>query len=418
MVLLLEETIINTKTKDLDISKDLTRKDFGIPPRFKAFNEIKQDKSILSDTKLLGSKLTEKKYINKERKFSNNNFKNYKAMENKGVSTNKRQQEINSSSTFLSKYEIVSKLFESKSTIVYLGKNNKTQQKVAIKIFRITSYKTNVEENIPEEVLCQKKAEKISVQNGRGSVLKIIDWYVYNEYLTIVTEYDENFKSLKDCVINQRNEHFSEIECKTIFKLLLELIQKLNKKGIFHLDLKPDNVLYNVETKELKLIDFGHATSVGPGENPKINFKCGTKCYRTPQQVLNEGCRGKEVDVWGVGQVLFYCLHGYQAFESELDVVNWGVNVEVEVTENCRDLLARMLNKNAEDRLTAQEIVEHPWLNENCNSKMFPRYIKLDFKLRFKLGFMLMFILCFFTFSTRILVILCFSILITIVRIL
>ena len=417
MVLLLEEAIISTETNDLDIGKDLTTKDFSIPPRFKAFKEMKQNISILSDTKVLGWKLPKEININKEREFSNNKFKSYKAIKTKGVTTNERQQEISSSSTFLSKYEIVSKLFESKSTMVYLGKNNKTHQKVAIKIFRIINNKTNQEENVPEEVLCQKKAEKISVQNGRGSVLKIIDWYVYNEYLTIVTEYDENFKSLKDCVINQRNEHFSEIECKTIFKLLLELIQKLNKKGIFHLDLKPDNVLYNFETKELKLIDFGHATSVGPGENPKINFKCGTKCYRTPQQVSNEDCRGKDADVWGVGQVLFYCLHGYRAFESELDVVYGGVNIEVEVTDDCRDLLTRMISKNTEDRLTAQEIVEHPWLNGNCNSKMFPRCIKLDFNLRFKLGFLLMLILCFFTFSTRVLIILCFSILITLIRI-
>ena len=71
----------------------------------------------------------------------------------------------------------------------------------------------------------------------------MLDWYVYNNYVVIVTRFDKGFKDLHDCTLGQGNKHFSEKDCKSIFKMLLETDSVINKNGMFNLDLKPENVL-------------------------------------------------------------------------------------------------------------------------------------------------------------------------------
>ena len=272
------------------------------------------------------------------------------------------KQKCSSCKTFHSTYTIESLLFENENTMVFVGKNKLSHLQVAIKLFKVRDYRRYLEENIPEEFLIQKIAEKVKVQNGKGTVLKVIDWYVYDDQIIIVSEYDKHFKSLHDCTTKKDNKHFSEKGSKTIFKLMFDLVRKLNGICIFHLDLKPSNVLYNVINQEMKLIDFGHAISVLPGEFPLVSKNCGTKGLRTPQQVNNEECYGNDVDLWGVGQTVFFCLQGYYAFRDDNEVTSKELKFNIEVSENCKDFLTRMLAKNVEDRISPEEVLDHPWL--------------------------------------------------------
>ena len=277
------------------------------------------------------------------------------------------EQLYSSSETFNSKYTTGNVIFESENTIVFAGEDKLSQLPVAIKLIKVEDYQyiRYLKGNIPEEFLVQKIADKVNVQNGKGTVLEVMDWYVYDDQIIIVTEYDEDFEDLYDCTTDNDNEHFSEKEGKVIFKLLFELVRELNGLGIFHLDLKPSNVLYNVINQEMKLIDFDLAISVNPGEFPLVSEDYGTEGLRTPQQVNKEECYGNDVDLWGVGQTLFFCLQGTYAFQDDNEVTSKELKFNIEVSENCRDLLTRMLAKNVEDRMSPEEILDHPWLRED-----------------------------------------------------
>ena len=41
-----------------------------------------------------------------------------------------------------------------------------------------------------EEVYTQRKAEKVSVEGDKENILKILDWYINENYMVIITEYD------------------------------------------------------------------------------------------------------------------------------------------------------------------------------------------------------------------------------------
>ena len=298
-----------------------------------------------------------------------NNFKCQTYITSRGnrVTIDDSKQKCSSSfNTFHSKYAVGFDLFESEKTTVFIGKNKfiaTSESDVAIKVFRVEDYRRYLKENIPEEVIHQQNAEEVSVQNGKGTVLKVLDWYVYDKYIIFVTEYDKDYKCLAECTLNQPGEHFSEQDCKIIFRLLFELVFDLNESGIFHLDLKPQNVLYNVKQQKIKLIDFGHSITVAPGENPIIKGVCGTKGLQTPQYVKRESCYGKDVDLWGVAQTMFFCLNGYYAFGNSYDVLNKVLDFKEDVSKPAKFLLSKMLAKKVKDRrMTKYQVRRHPWL--------------------------------------------------------
>ena len=291
--------------------------------------------------------------------------KTYTTAEKATVTIDDSKQIGSSSGAFHSKYIVERDIFESRQTVVFKGKTKSSQTNVAIKRFKVTNYKDYLMENVPEEAFHQKIAEQVNIRNGKASVLKMLDWFIYDEYFVFVTEYDRDFIDLFDCTFYSRKRLFSENESKIIFKLLFELVGELHKIGIFHLDIKPENFLYNYKKHQIKLIDFGHARRGDPGKNLKIGGTSGTNGIRSPLQARKEEFYGKDADLWGIGQTLFFCLQGDYAFQDDSEVINVELKFKVEVGENCKDLITRMLAKNVEDRITPQEILSHPWLTEN-----------------------------------------------------
>lgn len=82
-----------------------------------------------------------------------------------------------------------------------------------------------------------------------------------------------------------------EEETERLFLMLQEAIEHCHSLGVMHLDIKLDNVLYNRERKELKLLDFGYQHHVEKrktvGKSEKMSWKPidiiqGTASYFTP----------------------------------------------------------------------------------------------------------------------------------------
>lgn len=100
----------------------------------------------------------------------------------------------------------------------------------------------------------------------------------------------------------------------------LSLIEQLaaglsaaHAKGILHLDLKPDNVLYD-ENGVPKLIDFGLAgVSNRMRESGEQKF-VGTPAYASPEQALFVPELDVRTDVYGLGAVWYHVLAGNYPF--------------------------------------------------------------------------------------------------------
>ena len=113
---------------------------------------------------------------------------NYNNKEDTDISIDDKKQVNSSIGFFHSKYSTISVLCETNSSTVYIGsKSNGT--KVVIKRSHFDDeddLEKSLENGMPLEVHVQQKAERITVEEGKGNVLKVLDWYVYDTYIVII----------------------------------------------------------------------------------------------------------------------------------------------------------------------------------------------------------------------------------------
>ena len=98
---------------------------------------------------------------------------------------------------------------------------------------------------------------------------------------------------------------------------IVEAIAYCHGRGIFHRDIKDENVLINVKTGHIKLIDFGSGAFV---EDEYTDYQ-GTKVYSPPEWVRYQRYSGWSLESWCLGVLLFIIISGEIPFETEEDIL-------------------------------------------------------------------------------------------------
>ncbi|CAI5942032.1 unnamed protein product [Closterium sp. NIES-64] len=167
---------------------------------------------------------------------------------------------------------------------------------------------------------------------------------------------------------------FSEAEGARVLRTVMGVLQHCHELGVMHRDLKPENILLNSKESdtELKVIDFGVATFFQRGK--PCTDMAGSPYYLAPEVLAEK--YGPEADIWSAGVVLYILLCGLPPFwgttneaifeaikEATLNLVRppWP-----NISEDAKDLVRQMLNRNPKKRITIEEILEHPWIVKNA----------------------------------------------------
>jgi len=168
---------------------------------------------------------------------------------------------------------------------------------------------------------------------------------------------------------------YTEADAAKCIREITEAISHLHANGICHRDLKPENILYASRDPEapIKLADFGLAKVVS--EKCIMQTACGTPGYVAPEILANQGF-GVEVDNWSVGVVLYILLCGFPPFyEEELPRLfstimqgkydfpsPWWDNI----SSDAKDLVSKLLVVDPKQRLSAAEVLQHPWITSTA----------------------------------------------------
>jgi len=92
----------------------------------------------------------------------------------------------------------------------------------------------------------------------------------------------------------------------------------IHSVGICHRDIKPQNLLLDTRTHEVKLCDFGSAKCLVKGE-PNVAYIC-SRYYRAPELVFEATEYTSAIDVWSMGCVLAELLLGSPLFPGDSGV--------------------------------------------------------------------------------------------------
>ncbi|KAF1778532.1 Calcium/calmodulin-dependent/calcium-dependent protein kinase [Phytophthora cactorum] len=175
---------------------------------------------------------------------------------------------------------------------------------------------------------------------------------------------------------------------------VLSGLRFLHSHGIAHRDVSLENIL--LRHGHAVIADFGlcvQDTSVSSGSPTGSGFRCeemvGKNYYMAPEIVMRERYDPRRADIWSAGIAFFILLTSSPPFERadpsdpgfryvakrgiKAVFTAWGLGQEV--SEPMQDLLARMLCVDPEERITMEEIWQHPVLQRprcaelaaNCN---------------------------------------------------
>lgn len=158
-----------------------------------------------------------------------------------------------------------------------------------------------------------KMEARILRELSHKNIIKIDSLYKHADKVYLILEYFDA-PNLSEVMREKKGSFEEAIVCK-IVKQLVEALAHCHQRGIYHLDVKPENILVN-ENWKIKLIDF--AFSVKMIDQSKIKKYCGTPTYMAPEILKKESYFPQKADSWSVGIVAFRLFTGKAPFKGRL----------------------------------------------------------------------------------------------------
>lgn len=189
---------------------------------------------------------------------------------------------------------------------VYLAHDIILNRDVAIKILR---YDFSNEEDLHRRF----QREALSATSlTHPNIVTVFDVGDDEDMHYIVMEYIKG-KTLKQYI--QEFSPLSAARSVHIMKQLTSAMAHAHENGIIHRDIKPQNILMD-EEGNVKITDFGIATSLGATSYTQTNTVIGTVHYLSPEQARG-GVATMKSDIYALGIVLYELLTGELPFSGE-----------------------------------------------------------------------------------------------------
>lgn len=181
---------------------------------------------------------------------------------------------------------------------------------------------------------------------------------------------------------------FTEDDVKLYIAELAMALDHLHRLGIIYRDLKPENVLLDVDG-HIKLTDFGLSKeSIFDTDKKTFSF-CGTVEYMAPE-VINRTGHGTASDWWSYGVLMFEMLTGSLPFqgsqrkETMSMILKAKLGMPQYLSQDAQLLLRSLFKRNPQNRLGfkngLEEIKEQPFFKSIDFVKLFRKEISPPFK--------------------------------------
>lgn len=205
------------------------------------------------------------------------------------------------------------------------------------------------------------------------NIITLRDVYDDGKYVYVVTELMKGGELL-DKILRQK--FFSEREASAVLHTITKTVQYLHAQGVVHRDLKPSNILYVDESgnpESIRICDFGFAKQLR-AENGLLMTPCYTANFVAPEVLKRQGYDAA-CDIWSLGVLLYTMLTGYTPFANGPDDTPEEILARIgsgkfsltggywnSVSDTAKDLVSKMLHVDPHQRLTAAQVLRHPWI--------------------------------------------------------
>ncbi|KJH52633.1 kinase domain protein [Dictyocaulus viviparus] len=238
---------------------------------------------------------------------------------------------------------------------------------------------------------------------NQPNIVQLIEWFEDDVNFYMVFEKMRGGPLLEHII---RKGYFTEEEARRVTVDIATALKFLHDRGIAHRDVKPENILCTEpdHVSPVKLCDLDLASRPVKCQSPPkmqqvasepdLASPVGSAEFMAPEVVdafVNDALRyDKRCDMWSLGVILYIMLCGYAPFQGECDDDDCGWS-EGQPCEDCQQelfrriqcgeydfpadewgmisaeakhLVSSLLVKNVSERLTADEVLDHPWVKQ------------------------------------------------------
>ncbi|KAI0561785.1 Serine/threonine protein kinase [Gracilaria domingensis] len=187
-----------------------------------------------------------------------------------------------------------------------------------------------------------------------------------------------------------KNNRLTEPQARYYFHQLVEGVHYCHRRGVFHRDLKLENILLSTDG-EVKITDFGLSQLLAGradgmdsvNSSVLLSTQCGSPFYVAPEVVVMKETRysGAKADAWACGMILYVLAAGSLPFHIPFfeftpsgnnalmfkKFIDGGMNFPESFTEELKDLVLHLLEVDPAKRYAMPAVKKHPWFNGPCD---------------------------------------------------
>lgn len=256
------------------------------------------------------------------------------------------------------------------SSVYKAHKNRGKYEVAAIKCIQISTLSKRSRENLMNEI-------KILKQINHQHVVSMRTFTWDARYIYLILEYCPG-GNLAEFI--SRKGNLNEFMVQHFAQQLVQGLEVLHSEKIVHSDLKPANILLSIppvgscRNVKLKIADFGFSQRLQNNEEYTMGIK-GSPLYMAPE-VLRLQPYSSRADLYSLGVILYECLFGSAPYNTmdlnELTkriLSNDPIKIPktIDISEDCCDLLERLLVKDQEKRMNFKQLYRHSFVDvEHC----------------------------------------------------
>ena len=282
------------------------------------------------------------------------------------------------------KYKLIKRIGNGGTCSVYKGHPSEDPSH----IFAIKLYTEDFKKYFEKEIFIKEKLQDINLflslkKCGTGYLHFQEENCLFNNDINSIKKVYYEIEDLAENgelfnYVYELKRGFNEQIAAKIFLNILKSVNLLHKNGIIHGDIKPENILIGNDFN-IKLIDFGFSQIVEDNDYT-IHSRSGTDTYCAPEitKCNIQGYDGIKSDIFSLGVLLFvikvgkfpFCKSNH--FDKRYRLIMeknyeqfWQGFKKDNVSEEFKDFFNHLICYDPSERLSFDEILEHPWIVNN-----------------------------------------------------
>uniref|UniRef100_A0A2K5YXJ4 MAPK interacting serine/threonine kinase 2 n=1 Tax=Mandrillus leucophaeus TaxID=9568 RepID=A0A2K5YXJ4_MANLE len=240
----------------------------------------------------------------------------------------KKKKRGRATDSFSGRFEDVYQLQED-----VLGEGAHARVQTCINLITSQEYAVKIIEKQPGHIRSRvfREVEMLYQCQGHRNVLELIEFFEEEDRFYLVFEKMRGGSILSHI---HKRRHFNELEASVVVQDVASALDFLHNKGIAHRDLKPENILceHPNQVSPVKICDFDLGSGI------KLNGDCSP--ISTPELLTPN--------------MLFESI---QEGKYEFPDKDWA-----HISCAAKDLISKLLVRDAKQRLSAAQVLQHPWV--------------------------------------------------------